>query len=140
MSSFRLTTDLTATGDQPRAIEQLTDGIRDGLDRQILLGVTGSGKTFTMANIIERVQRPALVIAHNKTLAAQLCSEFRDFFGENARAFGLVGTVDDAKARLQPYLDIGVRDFIFDLRPPGVALETAEILAESIVPYLNAQD
>ena len=84
MSSFRLTTDLTATGDQPRAIEQLTDGIRDGLDRQILLGVTGSGKTFTMANIIERVQRPALVIAHNKTLAAQLCSEFRDFFGENA--------------------------------------------------------
>lgn len=63
-----------------------------------------------------------------------------DFFGENARRFGLVGTAEDAKARLQPYIEIGIRDFIFDLRPPGVALETAEILAESIVPYLNAQD
>ncbi len=61
-----------------------------------------------------------------------------DFFGENARSFGLVGTAKDAKARLQPYLEIGARDFIFDLRPPGVALETAEILADSIVPYLNA--
>lgn len=63
-----------------------------------------------------------------------------DFFGENARRFGLVGDAEDAKARLQPYLEIGARDFIFDLRPPGVALETAEILAESIVPYLSAQD
>lgn len=63
-----------------------------------------------------------------------------DFFGENARKFGLVGATEDAKARLQPYLDIGARDFIFDLRPPAVALETAEILAESIVPYLNEQD
>jgi alkanesulfonate monooxygenase SsuD/methylene tetrahydromethanopterin reductase-like flavin-dependent oxidoreductase (luciferase family) len=63
-----------------------------------------------------------------------------DFFGENARMFGLAGTAEDAKARLQPYLEIGARDFIFDLRPPHIALETAEILAESIVPYLNAQD
>jgi probable F420-dependent oxidoreductase len=63
-----------------------------------------------------------------------------DFFGENARMFGLAGTAEDAKARLQPYLEIGARDFIFDLRPPRIALETAEILAESIVPYLNAQD
>jgi probable F420-dependent oxidoreductase len=63
-----------------------------------------------------------------------------DFFGENARMFGLAGTADDAKARLQPYLEIGARDFIFDLRPPRIALETAEILADSIVPYLNAQD
>ena len=62
-----------------------------------------------------------------------------DFFGENARNFGLVGTAEDAKARLRPYLDIGARDFIFDLRPPGVALESAEILAESIVPFLNEQ-
>jgi alkanesulfonate monooxygenase SsuD/methylene tetrahydromethanopterin reductase-like flavin-dependent oxidoreductase (luciferase family) len=63
-----------------------------------------------------------------------------DFFGENARKFGLVGTAEDAKARLRPYLEIGARDFIFDLRPPSVALETAELLAESIVPFLNAQD
>ncbi|MCO5222176.1 MAG: LLM class flavin-dependent oxidoreductase [Thermomicrobiales bacterium] len=62
-----------------------------------------------------------------------------DFFGESARRFGLVGTVEDARARLQPYLDIGARDFIFDLRPPGVALESAELLAESIVPFLNEQ-
>lgn len=62
-----------------------------------------------------------------------------DFFGENARRFGLVGTAEDAKSRLQPYLEIGARDFIFDLRPPGVALESAEILAESIVPFLNEQ-
>ena len=84
MGEFRLTTSLTPTGDQPQAIEKLVDGLMSGYEKQILLGVTGSGKTFTMANVIERSQRPALVIAHNKTLAAQLCSEFREFFGENA--------------------------------------------------------
>jgi len=83
-SQFHITSHLTPTGDQPAAIEHLVSGIEDGLNRQILLGVTGSGKTFTMANVIERMQRPALVIAHNKTLAAQLCSEFREFFGQNA--------------------------------------------------------
>ena len=72
------------TGDQPEAIEQLVDGINKGYKEQTLLGVTGSGKTFTMANIIEKVNRPTLVLAHNKTLAAQLCSEFREFFPENA--------------------------------------------------------
>ncbi len=71
------------TGDQPQAIEKLTEGFLDGLRTQVLLGVTGSGKTFTMANVIERLQRPALVIAHNKTLAAQLCNELREFFPEN---------------------------------------------------------
>lgn len=71
------------TGDQPQAIEKLTEGFSDGLRTQVLLGVTGSGKTFTMANVIERLQRPALVIAHNKTLAAQLCNELREFFPEN---------------------------------------------------------
>src|SRR6202040_2637645 len=72
------------TGDQPQAIEALTEGLRLGYREQTLLGVTGSGKTFTMANIIEREQRPTLVLAHNKTLAAQLCSEFKEFFPENA--------------------------------------------------------
>ena len=80
---FKLHSDYQPAGDQPKAIEQLTKGLRDGLDRQTLLGVTGSGKTFTMANVIQNVQRPTLVIAHNKTLAAQLCNEFREFFPDN---------------------------------------------------------
>ena len=71
-------------GDQPRAIEQLTDGLLSGCKAQTLLGVTGSGKTFTMANIIANMNRPTLILAHNKTLAAQLCTEFREFFPENA--------------------------------------------------------
>ena len=71
------------TGDQPQAIEKLTEGINDGLRTQVLLGVTGSGKTFTMANVIKNINRPTLVVAHNKTLAAQLCNEFREFFPEN---------------------------------------------------------
>ena len=71
-------------GDQTAAIDALVAGIENGIDEQVLLGVTGSGKTFTMANVIARLNRPTLVLAHNKTLAAQLCSEFRDFFPENA--------------------------------------------------------
>ena len=81
---FILHSNYSPTGDQPQAIEKLTEGIKNGLKEQVLLGVTGSGKTFTMANIIEKVNRPTLVLAHNKTLAAQLCSEFREFFPENA--------------------------------------------------------
>lgn len=80
---FKLHSDYQPAGDQPKAIEQLTNGLREGLGRQTLLGVTGSGKTFTMANVIQNVQRPTLVIAHNKTLAAQLCNEFREFFPDN---------------------------------------------------------
>ena len=80
---FILHSEYRPTGDQPHAIEKLTEGILDGLDTQVLLGVTGSGKTFTMANVIKNVNRPTLVIAHNKTLAAQLCNEFREFFPEN---------------------------------------------------------
>lgn len=72
------------TGDQPEAIAKLTEGIEKGFKEQVLLGVTGSGKTFTMANIIANINRPTLVLAHNKTLAAQLCSEFREFFPNNA--------------------------------------------------------
>ena len=81
---FQLHADFAPTGDQPEAIETLVNGIKNGIDEQVLLGVTGSGKTFTMANVIARLNRPTLVLAHNKTLAAQLYSEFRDFFPENA--------------------------------------------------------
>ncbi|MBQ3134629.1 MAG: excinuclease ABC subunit UvrB [Oscillospiraceae bacterium] len=81
---FRVVSDYRPAGDQPQAIEALAQGIELGLDEQTLLGVTGSGKTFTMAKIIEKVQRPTLVLAHNKTLAAQLCAEFREFFPDNA--------------------------------------------------------
>ena len=81
---FKLHSQFRPTGDQPQAIEKLTQGLNMGLSDQVLLGVTGSGKTFTMANIIANVNRPTLVLAHNKTLAAQLCSEFREFFPENA--------------------------------------------------------
>lgn len=84
MDKFVLHSKYKPTGDQPQAIAQLVDGINSGMAEQTLLGVTGSGKTFTMANVIERVNRPTLVLAHNKTLAAQLCSEFREFFPENA--------------------------------------------------------
>ena len=81
---FKLVSKFKPTGDQPEAIEKLVRGVNDGLKEQVLLGVTGSGKTFTMANIIANVNRPTLVLAHNKTLAAQLCSEFKEFFPENA--------------------------------------------------------
>ena len=84
MDKFILHSNYKPTGDQPEAIDKLVKGLKNGLTEQVLLGVTGSGKTFTMANIIERVNRPTLVLAHNKTLAAQLCSEFREFFPENA--------------------------------------------------------
>ena len=84
MDKFQLKSDYKPTGDQPEAIEKLSMGIENGIEEQVLLGVTGSGKTFTMANIIANANRPTLVLAHNKTLAAQLCSEFREFFPDNA--------------------------------------------------------
>ena len=84
MAQFKLVSPYDAAGDQPQAIEKLTRGVELGLQEQTLLGVTGSGKTFTMAKIIEKLQRPTLVLAHNKTLAAQLCAEFKEFFPENA--------------------------------------------------------
>jgi len=84
---FKLVSDYKPTGDQPQAIEKLTDGILKNYDHQVLLGVTGSGKTFTMANVIQNVQRPTLIISHNKTLAGQLYQEFRDFFPENAVSY-----------------------------------------------------
>lgn len=84
LDHFKLVSKYKPMGDQPEAIAKLTEGIKNGLREQVLLGVTGSGKTFTMANIIANVNRPTLVLAHNKTLAAQLCSEFREYFPENA--------------------------------------------------------
>lgn len=84
---FKIHSDYKPTGDQPEAIDEIANGVEDGLAAQVLKGVTGSGKTFTMANVIERVQRPTLVLAHNKTLAAQLCNEFREFFPENRVEF-----------------------------------------------------
>ena len=84
MDRFKLVSDYKPSGDQPQAIEKLADGILHGMKEQTLLGVTGSGKTFTMANIIEKINKPTLILAHNKTLAGQLCSEFKEFFPENA--------------------------------------------------------
>ena len=84
MDRFQLVSKFKPTGDQPEAIEALSAGVLRGDKEQTLMGVTGSGKTFTMANIIEKVNRPTLVLAHNKTLAAQLCSEFKEFFPNNA--------------------------------------------------------
>ena len=83
MDKFILHSKYKPTGDQPQAIKTLVDGLNKGYNEQTLLGVTGSGKTFTMANVIAEVNRPTLILAHNKTLAAQLCSEFREFFPEN---------------------------------------------------------
>ena len=84
MSEFKLVADFAPTGDQPKAVDDLVIGLEDGKERQTLLGVTGSGKTFTMACVIEKTQRPTLVLAHNKTLAAQLTTELQEFFPENA--------------------------------------------------------
>ena len=80
MPDFKIVSDLRPTGDQPKAIETLVEGLDTGQTFQTLLGVTGSGKTFTMANVVERLNRPTLVLAHNKTLAAQLYAEFKEFF------------------------------------------------------------
>ncbi len=84
MPELQVVSDFQPTGDQPQAIELLTKGINSGMRDQVLLGVTGSGKTYTMAKVIERVQKPTLILAHNKTLAAQLYSEMREFFPSNA--------------------------------------------------------
>ena len=83
-NKFKVVSKYKPTGDQPQTIEKIAEGFQEGLKFQTLLGVTGSGKTFTMANIIEKIQKPTLVIAHNKTLAAQLYNELKEFFPENA--------------------------------------------------------
>ena len=81
---FKLTSEYFPTGDQPEAIAELVDGVNNGVPHQTLLGVTGSGKTFTMANVIQKVKRPTLILSHNKTLAAQLAAEFRELLPNNA--------------------------------------------------------
>ena len=87
MPDFQLVSDYQPTGDQPQAIDALVEGLNQGLGHQVLLGATGTGKTFTIANVIAQVQRPTLILAHNKTLAAQLYSEFKSFFPHNAVAY-----------------------------------------------------
>ena len=84
MQKFKLKSEYEPAGDQPKAIRELADGLKKGMRYQTLLGVTGSGKTFTLANVIEKIQKPTLVIAHNKTLAAQLAQEYRDIFSDHA--------------------------------------------------------
>ena len=84
---FKLASKFKPTGDQPQAIEKLTKGFQSGVRDQVLLGVTGSGKTFSIANVIQNIQKPTLVISHNKTLAAQLYQELREFFPENAVSY-----------------------------------------------------
>lgn len=84
MSDFQLFSDFLPTGDQPSAIEDIVKNFQDGKKKQVLLGVTGSGKTFTMANVVQELNKPTVVLAHNKTLAAQLYNEFKDFFPKNA--------------------------------------------------------
>ena len=84
MDRFQLVSEYKLSGDQPEAVDKLVEGLEKGYKEQTLLGVTGSGKTFTMANVIERINKPTLVLAHNKILAAQLCSEFKEFFPNNA--------------------------------------------------------
>ena len=81
---FELVSKYKPSGDQPKAIEELVEGLKEGDDAQTLLGITGSGKTFTIANVIEKIQKPTLIIAHNKTLAAQLYNEFKELFPNNA--------------------------------------------------------
>src|SRR4030043_297037 len=87
LNRFKLISEYKPKGDQPQAIEKLSGAVLKGVPHQVLLGVTGSGKTFTMANVIQKIQKPTLVISHNKTLAAQLYQEFRDFFPENAVSY-----------------------------------------------------
>ena len=107
MDKFILHSNYSPTGDQPQAIAELVEGINNGDKEQVLLGVTGSGKTFTMANIIEKVNRPTLVLAHNKTLAAQLCSEFREFFPENAVEYFVSYYINRTKTRdKMPFLGV----------------------------------
>ena len=84
MPEFKIVSDFKMTGDQPQAVDELVEGLGKDFEHQTLLGVTGSGKTFTMANVIARLGRPTLVICHNKTLAAQLCTEFKEFFPDSA--------------------------------------------------------
>ena len=88
---FELTSTFKPTGDQPQAIKEITEAVQSGTDAITLLGVTGSGKTFTMANVIQNLQRPALVLSHNKTLAAQLYGEFKAFFPNNAVEYFEIG-------------------------------------------------
>ena len=138
---FELVSKFQPCGDQPQAIEKLSQGLRDGLRTQVLLGVTGSGKTFTMANVIKELGRPALVIAHNKTLAAQLCNEFREFFPNN-RVEYFVSYYDYYQPeayipRTDTYIekDLSINDEIDKLRhsATGALCETRDVIVVASV-------
>ena len=99
MDHFELVSEYSPTGDQPQAIEKLVEGFKEGNQFQTLLGVTGSGKTFTMANVIQKLNKPTLIIAHNKTLAAQLYSEMKEFFPNNAVEYFVSATMTTTSRR-----------------------------------------
>jgi excinuclease ABC subunit B len=109
---FKLVSDFQPTGDQPEAIRQLVDGLEKGVTFQTLLGVTGSGKTFTIANVIEKVNRPVLVLSHNKTLAAQLYSEFKQFFPQNRVEYFVITTIISPKHICRLLTPISKRIFL----------------------------
>ena len=119
MPKFEVVSEYTPSGDQPEAIRALAQGIEMGLDEQTLLGVTGSGKTFTMAKIIEKVQRPTLVLAHNKTLAAQLCAEFKEFFPNNAVEYFVSTTTTTSRRPISP-----IRIRLLKRTPPSMRKST----------------
>ena len=114
---FKLHSEYKPTGDQPQAIEALVNGFKDGNQFQTLLGVTGSGKTFTMANVIQQLNKPTLVIAHNKTLAAQLYGEFKEFFPENAVEYFVSTTIITSRRRMfRPLILISKRILLSTMR------------------------
>ena len=142
--TFKLITDYTLQGDQPQAVEALATGIEQGHDQQVLLGVTGSGKTFTMANVIARVNRPTLVLAPNKTLAAQLYNEFRGLFPENAvRYFVSYYDYYQPEAYVpstDTYIekDASINDEIDKLRHSATSARQKIASVSSVVPEISA--
>jgi len=122
--NFELYSDYSPAGDQPQAIEKLVDGLTAGLAHQTLLGVTGSGKTFTIANVIQQVQRPTLVLAHNKTLAAQLYGEFKVFFPKNSVEY-FVSYYD----YYQPEAYVPASDTFIEKDPAGHTVNRCESIA-----------
>jgi excinuclease ABC subunit B len=146
LCKFRLETDFHPRGDQPKAIAQLTESLQRGSKAQVLLGITGSGKTYTMANVIAAVQRPALILAHNKTLAAQLYQEFKNFFPHNAVEY-FVSYYDYYQpeayiARTDTYIekDLAINDQIDRMRLSATrSIEREDVIINASVSYLRSR-
>ena len=131
MADFKLISDFNPSGDQPRAINELTDGINSNIKHQTLLGVTGSGKTYTIAKVIEKVQRPTLVISHNKTLAAQLYGEFKGLFPNNAVEYFISYYDYYQPESYMPVTDTFIeKDFSMDEEIDRLRLKTTSSLVE----------